>query len=204
MLSSSLSYCSWNSNLLRHHNRNPFSTYSMFLVIGVLFSCVLLPVTIIAQQHGKPENEIALLDAPTFTDETLPHGGIAHEPPLHGFRAKATDVTLTIVNKTFTNLEDGDWLVVNVYRPGAPKDPKAETTDWIGVFPADIPVSETLPIKYTMCSVDPNYKTTGKATIKLRLINTRTPLQIVFLTGCVIPKHYKHDTSIRHCHATKR
>eukprot|EP00758_Cryptobia_borreli_P017108 Tbor_TRINITY_DN6162_c0_g3::TRINITY_DN6162_c0_g3_i10::g.22448::m.22448 len=194
------SNCFRNWSMKHHRSRNPFHTHSVFLVVGILLSCVIAPVTL-AYHDIKAENE--LLDAPTFTDWTLPRGG-GRKPTIHGFRPMASDATITIVNKTFTNLNDGDWLHIIVDRPGAKSDVNATTTDWVGIFPAGVAVDKTLPIALTLCSVDPNYKTTGKATLKMRLLNTRTPLEIVFLTKCVVKTYYMADTSIKECHATER
>jgi hypothetical protein len=163
---------------------------------------------------APPENEMGLLHPPSFTDLTW-NDFRARRPEsrsdvglLVGRRVAVGtgNMTMSILNASTTNLADGSWIAVQVDNPNAAgKTPAELERQWVGVFPAAIPVNETVPIEYTLATVDPSYAQAGVFTFTFRVINVRVALDIVFFDACTISRYSsRYNQNITDCVASLR
>ncbi|XP_035836971.1 probable inactive purple acid phosphatase 1 isoform X2 [Helianthus annuus] len=114
----------------------------------------------------------------------------------HPFARIAIDKTVLAVSDAaaFVEGQSSEWVNVNISNPHP-----TDVNDWIGVFsPSNFSASTcaaenprvvspllcTAPIKYKYVRYgNPNYKYTGKAILKLQLINQRSDFSFALFTG---------------------
>ncbi|KAK1437699.1 hypothetical protein QVD17_03495 [Tagetes erecta] len=142
-------------------------------VIGLRLLVILLGLYSVASHGDQPFSKISIHETVFALDDAA--------------YVKASPLVLGLKGQT------SEWLTLTLHNPNPSID------DWIGVFsPANFSASTctpessmvappllcTAPIKFQYANYsNPNYKDTGKASLKFRLINQRSDFSFALFTG---------------------